>query len=218
MVIDGTIERRRGERIAVKGIYRDPERSSHAHFVKASGLLWVCLMVLARIPWVDRVRALPVLTVLALSERYYQVQGRRPQSLLGRAQQMVRLVRRWVPSRELMAGDSTYAALEGLEAMHGSACVITRLRLNTVLYTPTPLRKPKQNGRPRKMGMQLPTLAHVVVLPTTPWQLATAAPWYGQKARRVHIASATAVWYHSGLSPVPIRWVLIRDPAGTFAP
>jgi hypothetical protein len=44
------------------------------------------------------------------------------------------------------------------------------------------------------------------------------APRYGQKARRVHIASATAVWYHSGLSTVPIRWVLIRDPAGTFAP
>ena len=26
------------------------------------------------------------------------------------------------------------------------------------------------------------------------------------------ITSQTAVWYHSGLPPVPIRWVLIRDP------
>ena len=36
--LDDTIERRRGKRIAAKGIYRDPVRSSHGHFVKASGL------------------------------------------------------------------------------------------------------------------------------------------------------------------------------------
>src|SRR5829696_7848858 len=36
--IDETVERRRGAKIAAKGIYRDAVRSSHAHFVKASGL------------------------------------------------------------------------------------------------------------------------------------------------------------------------------------
>ncbi|WP_404294769.1 transposase (plasmid) [Microvirga sp. RSM25] len=40
--LDDTIERRRGKRIAAKGIYRDPVRSSDAHFVKASGLRWTC--------------------------------------------------------------------------------------------------------------------------------------------------------------------------------
>jgi len=45
--IDDTIERRRGKRIPAKGIYRDPTRSSHSHFVKASGLRWVSLMLLA---------------------------------------------------------------------------------------------------------------------------------------------------------------------------
>jgi hypothetical protein len=219
MGIDETIKRRRGERIAAKGIYGDPVRSSHAHFVKASGLRWVCLTVLARIPWVDRVWALPFLTVLAPSERYYQVQGRHPQSLLDRARQMVRLVRRWVPTRELVVvGDSTYAALEWLDAVRDSACVITRLRLDAALYAPAPPRKPKQNGRPREKGMRLPTLAHLVEAPTTPWQLVNIAPWYGQNERRVHITSTTAVWYYSGLPPVPIRWVLIRDPAGTFTP
>ena len=219
MGIDETIERRRGERIAAKGIYRDPVRSSRAHFVKASGLRWVCLTVLARIPRVDRVWALPCLTVLAPSERYYQVQGRHPQSVLDRARQMVRLVRRWVPTRELVVvGDSTSAALEWLDAVRDSACVITRLRLDAARYAPAPPRKPKQNGRPRKKGRRLPTLAHLLETPTTPWQLVKIAPWYGQNERRVHITSATAAWYHSGLPPVPIRWVLIRDPAGTFTP
>ena len=36
--LDGTLERRWGRRIAARDIYRDPVRSSHGHFVKASGL------------------------------------------------------------------------------------------------------------------------------------------------------------------------------------
>ncbi len=36
--LDDTIERRRGAKISAKGIYRDPVRSNHSHFVKASGL------------------------------------------------------------------------------------------------------------------------------------------------------------------------------------
>src|SRR5918998_1644147 len=45
--LDDTIERRRGKRITAKGIYRDPVRSSRGHFVKASGLRWLCVMLLA---------------------------------------------------------------------------------------------------------------------------------------------------------------------------
>ena len=44
--LDDTLERRRGEQITAKGIYRDPVRSSHAHFVKVSGLRWLACMVL----------------------------------------------------------------------------------------------------------------------------------------------------------------------------
>ncbi len=51
--IDETIERRRGMKIKAKGIYRDPVRSSHSHFVKCSGLRWMCLMLLTTVPWAD---------------------------------------------------------------------------------------------------------------------------------------------------------------------
>lgn len=60
--LDDTIERRRGAQITAKGIYRDPVRSSKGHFVKASGLRWVSLQLLAPIPWAQRVWALPFLT------------------------------------------------------------------------------------------------------------------------------------------------------------
>src|SRR5215216_3946120 len=49
--VDETLERRRGKKIAPKGIYRDPVRSSHSHFVKTSALRWVCLTLLVEIPW-----------------------------------------------------------------------------------------------------------------------------------------------------------------------
>ncbi len=217
--IDETIERRRGERIPAKGIYRDPVRSSHTHFVKASGLRWVSLMLLTRIPWAGRVWALPFLTVLAPSERYYQGRGRRAHSLLDRARQAFLLVRRWLPTRELIVlGDNTYSALERLDAVRATICVITRLRLDAALYAPAPPRQPKQNGRPRKKGTRLPTLAQLLNGPAVHWKTATIAPWYSQRERRVQLTSATAVWYHSGLPPVPIRWVLIRDPDGKLAP
>jgi DDE superfamily endonuclease len=41
--VDETLERRRGKKVAAKGIYRDPVRSTHQHFVKASALRWICV-------------------------------------------------------------------------------------------------------------------------------------------------------------------------------
>src|SRR5215217_6946772 len=64
--VDETLERRRGKKISAKGIYRDPVRSSHSHFVKTSALRWVCVVVLREVRWASRVWALPFLSALAL--------------------------------------------------------------------------------------------------------------------------------------------------------
>src|SRR3712207_2956013 len=69
--VDETLERRQGKKIAAKGIYRDPVRSSHTHFVKTSALRWVCVTLLVPIPWASRVWALPFLSALAHSERSF---------------------------------------------------------------------------------------------------------------------------------------------------
>jgi hypothetical protein len=68
--MDDTIERRWGRRISARGIYRDPVRSSHGHFVKASGLRWLSFMVLTPVPWTSLVKALPVLTLLVMVPRF----------------------------------------------------------------------------------------------------------------------------------------------------
>jgi hypothetical protein len=68
--VDDTIERRWGRKIAARGVYRDPVRSSHGHFVKTSGLRWLSVMAMVPVPWTRRRWALPFLTILAPSERY----------------------------------------------------------------------------------------------------------------------------------------------------
>jgi hypothetical protein len=219
--IDETVERRRGAKIAAKGIYRDGVRSSHGHFVKASGLRWICVMLLVTVPWAGRVWALPFLTALAPSERYDTERGRRHKSLLDWARQLLRTVRRWWPEREVVAvADSSYAALEFLAACRAwrrPVTVVTRLRLDAALYDPAPPRRPRQTGRPRLKGARRPTLAALAADPTTDWTAVTVAHWYGTGERRVDVVSATALWYHTGLPPVPLRWVLVRDPHGRFA-
>src|SRR3712207_3028408 len=101
--LDDTLERRRGAKIAAKGIYRDPVRSSHSHFVKASGLRWLSLMLLAPVPFAGTTWALPFFTVLAPSERYHRERGTRHKSLLEWGRQMLLQVRRWLPERHIIA-------------------------------------------------------------------------------------------------------------------
>src|ERR671912_2259139 len=133
--LDDTIERRRGKRITAKGIYRDPVRSSHGHFVKASGLRWLSLMLLVPVPWAGRVWALPVLTALAPSERYCRERGRAHKKLTEWGRQMVVQARRWLPGRDLvLVADSSFAALELLAAVRRHVVVVTRLRLDARLF------------------------------------------------------------------------------------
>jgi len=220
IAVDDTIERRWGRRIRARGIYRDPVRSSHAHFVKTSGLRWISLMLLAPIPWAGRVWALPFLTALAPSERFCREQGRRHKTLLDWGRQLALQARRWLPGRDLvLVTDSGFSALLFLNAMRRAGITtITRLRLDAALYDPAPPRPPGTIGRPRTKGARLPTLSQVLDTQSTLWQTVIVPGWYGAGERVIEITSATAVWRHAGLPVVPIRWVLIRDPEHRFAP
>ncbi len=222
MGIDDTIERRRGEKIKAKGIYRDPVRSSHSHFVKASGLRWLSLMLLAPIPWAQRVWALPFLTVLAPSERYYQDRVRGHKLLTDWARQMLLQVRRWLPKRRLVvvadAGFAVISLLSRMQQLPNPICMVVRFRLDAALYEPAAPRQPHQKGRTPLKGNRLPTLAQVLKDRKTVWNRVTIGHWYGERKRVVEITSGTAVWYHSGMPVLPIRWVLIRDPKGKFKP
>jgi hypothetical protein len=192
---------------------------SHSHFVKASGLRWMSLMFLTHIPFADRIWALPIMSVLCPSKSYYKDRGRVHQTLLGRAIKMLHLLARWLPDRVLVVvADNSFSALEFLDAVKGHPTMITRFRIDAALYEPAPYRPPGTNGRPRKKGDRLPTLKQRLDDPETIWQQITVERWYSQKDRVVEICSDIAVWYRNGMPPVPISWVLVKDPDEGFKP
>ncbi len=216
--LDDTIERRWGARIAARGIHRDPVRSSRGHFVKASGLRWLCVMLLAPVPWAGCVWGLPFLTVLAPSERFAAEQGRRHKKLTGWGRQALLQVARWLPGRRLVAvADSGFSAIALLRDLAPHLTVVTRLRLDACLCQPPPPRRPKRRGRPPVKGARLPSLADRLRDRRTPWRRVGIDGWYGRATRRLDLASDTALWHHPGMR-VAIRWVLVRDPCGEKEP
>ncbi len=216
--LDDTIERRWGAKIKARGIYRDPVRSSHGHFVKASGLRWLCVMLLAPIPWAGCVWALPFLTVLAPSEQWSIQHCRRHKKLTDWARQVLLQTARWLPGRRVIAvGDSSFSAIELLRDVGRHLCMISRLRLDAGLYEPAPPRPPGTRGRPRVKGARLPSLRERLADPATAWHRTRVKGWYGQSARELDVVSGTALWHHPGMQ-VPIRWVLVRDPEGEKEP
>ena len=212
--IDETVERRWGPKIAAKGRYRDPVRSTDHRVVMTPGLQWVSLMLLTRIRWAGRFWALPFLTALVPSPRYDRRRNRRHKMFTDYAQQMLVCLRRWLPDRELVVvGDGGYAKREFLrfcQDMSKPIVVVTKLRKDASLYQPAPPRRPGQMGRPRVVGTRLPSPAAVLDDPATQWTSCRATGSDGSSTV-VQLASGVAVWYVGGKPLVPVRWVVVKD-------
>jgi len=146
--IDETLERRYGKKIAAKGVYRDPVRSTHEQFVKSRGLRWVCAMLLVEIPWASRVWALPFLSALsfcpgsfrALCHRAWQAAQ---EEITEWAWQLLLQIRRWYPEREIVAvADSAYASLKLLFRCRSLSKPVT-------FMSPAYAWMPRSTSRPR---------------------------------------------------------------------
>jgi hypothetical protein len=158
---------------------------------------------------------LPFLTVLAPSARWSEAQGRRHKALTAWAQQAILQTKRWLPDRRVVVvADSGFSALKLIAAVRRHVCFITRLRLDASLFEPASKRRKGQMGRPALKGKRRPKLNAVLADPKTVWTSVTLTEWYGGQTRKLEYVSQTAVWYHNGMPPAAIRWVLVRDPSG----
>jgi len=219
LVIDETLERRWGSKISKRGHYRDSALSSRERSVSSPGLRWIVMAVVVTLPWTKQRWALPFLCVLATTPEVSEQLGKRHKTVGMWAHQMISLVRRWRAFRSIkLMGDTAYSILElGLHATHQQVTLITTGRLDAVLHEPPPQRTQHTIGRPRVVGQRLPSLEQVLQDPETVWQKLTL-DWYGEGERTLEICTGTALWYRSGFDPLPIRWVLTRDPLGKRPP
>ncbi len=218
---DDTIERRKGAKIKEKGVFRDPVRSSHKYTVYTFGLRWMSMMLLVSVPWTERVWALPFLTVLAPSEKTNQANDKRHKTTIDWIMQMISAVRRWQPDRAIvLVTDGGLCAVKlGLRCCNLTNPVtwVSRLRLDAALHEwPSPQLASKPGPKPKK-GERQPSLQACLDDPQTVWQTLSIA-WYGGRTRELDIVTDTTLWYTPGLDPLPIRWVLVRDPADKFKP
>jgi hypothetical protein len=162
---------------------------------------------------------LPFLTILAPSARLSETHGKRHKTLTTWARQAILQTNRWLQNRHLVfVSDSGFAALDLLAAVRSRVCMITRLRLDANLFPLAPKRRPGQRGRTLLKGRALPKLSAVLKNKKTVWTSMVVSQWYDAQQRRLHVATGTALWDHAGIVPVPIRWVLVRDPSGEHEP
>jgi hypothetical protein len=218
---DETLERRWGPKIKEKGIFRDAARSSRKYTVYSSGLRWVSMMLLVRVPWSQRVWALPFLTVLAPGAKTNAANGKRHKTSIDWIGQMIGAVRRWLSTRALvLVTDGGLTAVKlGLRCAGYANPVtfVSRLRLDAVLHDPPgPQPRSKRGPKPKK-GKRQPALNKVLLDPRTQWRKCEI-DWYGGKRRSIELATGTALWYTPGYAPLPLRWVLVRDPLAEFDP
>ena len=219
LAMDETIERRWGPKIKARGIYRDSVRSTKSHFVKCSGLRWICVMLLTPLSWANRIWALPFLTVLAPSQNYSLKEGKRHKTLSDWARQICLLLHRWLSDFQLiMLGDGSYAVMELLASTRSYLTWMVRFRLDARLHDFPPPYQKGQMGRPPEKGNRQPSLAQRLKDPATRWQKVRFSNWYDEQNKVMEIATGTALWYRAGKPLVPIRWVLIRDPQGKLDP
>src|SRR5215469_2632980 len=219
LVIDETLERRWGSKISKRGHYRDSVLSSKERSVSSPGLRWIVMAVVVTLPWTKQRWALPFLCVLATTPEVSERLGKRHKTIGIWAHQMISLVHRWLPDRSIkLMGDTAYSILElGLHAKAQQVTLITTGRLDAVLHEPPPERTQHTIGRPRVVGKRLSTLDQVLRDPETIWQKLTL-DWYGEGKRAVEFCTGRALWYRTGSDPLPIRWVLTRDPKGKRPP
>ena len=169
LVIDETLERRWGSKISKGGHYRDSALSSRERSVSSPGLRWMVMAVAVTLPWTKQRWALPFVCVLTTSPEVSEQLGKRHKTVAMWAQQMISLVRHWLPDRSIkLLGDTAYSVLElGLHAQQQQVTLVTTGRLDAVLHEPPPQRNQHTIGRPRVVGQRLPALEHVLQDPQT---------------------------------------------------
>ncbi len=221
LLIDDTLERRRGDQIKYKGWFRDPVRSTQGFVVRALGIRWVVLAVAVSLPWSQRRWALPFMTVPALSPKTSQALGKFHRTQTQWAVYMIEKVRRWLPDRQLiLVGDGDYAAQELLQTCQGfqhPVQLVSKLRLDAVLYDFPTTPPPGKPGPKARKGQLQPKLIQRLFRIDTPWQTLTV-PWYDGQTKTLEVATGTALWWPRRVQLLPLRWVLVICPDNSFKP
>ena len=212
IVVDETLERRRGKNIKAKGLYRDAVRSSQSNVVTSYGLKWECMAFILPLPWCKRAWALPFLTILAPSKKSNETEGKRHKTSIDWTKQMVCVVSRWLKKSWILVGDGAYACMDlALTCISRGAILISRLRLDAQLFE-FPVAEKKKLGRKPIKGTRI-HLKNMLKDSSKIWCRETVC-WYGGETRVLEYLNFICLWYQAGKTPVKLRVILVKTPDG----
>ena len=218
--VDETLERRKGKKIKAKGYYRDAVRSSKSQVVKTTGLKWLVMALSVKLPFIARALALPFMTVLEPSKKCDEQLKRRHKTTTKWTVQMITQIRRWVGKTRnlILVGDGGFAVGElALKCICLGVALVSRLKMNAALFD-FPEEKPQgTRGRKALKGSKLKSFKEMLTLKDLPWEEMEIVGYGGIK-RIVQFVSSTCMWGADGVIPIPIRWVLVKDPTGKLDP
>jgi hypothetical protein len=215
IVLDETIERRKGKNIKAKGCYRDAVRSTQKHVVKCFGLKWLPLCLIIKLPWSKRPWALPFLTFLQYSKQYDKDRNHRHRTTIDYAILGVWFFSKWMGKLTwILLGDGGFASVELANAcLENGGHLISRLRIDARLYSEPPERISGKKGRIASKGKQIASFKSMIEHKELVWQ-DVEVNWYAGQKKKLQYLSGIDLMYKATHPLVRSRWVLVKDPEG----
>ncbi len=224
--LDTHIERRKGEKIKGLGRQRDAVKSSKSRKILTIGLLWLVAGVSVQFPGCPTSWTLPFFSQLVPPKR--PLSNSRNKSDLNRktkrktltewAIQLIKVIERWLKGkvRFVMVGDIAFASHKIAHAcVNSGGCLISRMRMDARIFN-FPDRH-RRKGRPLLVGKRCPLFSDYLKDPNVIWK-ETTVDWYGGKKKTLLTYTGVNLWYAYGIPPLPLRWILIKDPNNELEP
>jgi len=210
LIVDDTLGRHTGKRIAAASMHRDPLLSTGRRLFFHWGHVWVVLAV--EVTLFEKSWALPVLFRLHRSEKRCKAEKRPYGKLTEQARELVELLATRYPTRRFeLLGDAAYTNGTLMKNRLPNVTVIGRGRLDAALYAPAAPRRRGQMGRPRVRGKRLASPGNRAKAAAAPWKRVTVHVYGRTVTLRVLVIDA--LWYVAAGSEL-IRHVVVRDFPG----
>jgi hypothetical protein len=219
ILIDETLERRKGKKIRAKGYYRDAVRSSKSQVVNTMGLKWLVMALSFRFNFAKRAFALPFFTVLEPSEKSTKKQEKPHKTTLDWSIQMVMQLVRFAPRVPfILVGDGAFACAKlAWTCFKYNIALVSRLKMNARIYALPEETPAGKRGRKPKKGQRLISFKEMLKMEDLPWEEVEIAGYDGKK-KKIKYLTNTSMWGADGFCPIAIRWVLVKDPTGDMDP
>lgn len=218
--IDTHMERRKGEKIKGLGRQRDAVRSTKNKKVLTTGLLWLVASITVKVFGCTGYWALPFFSQLIPPKRPLSSSrnksdlkpGKRHKTLTQWTVQLVRVIQKWIKGIPfVIVADSAFACHAIAHAcVNANGALVSRMRMDARIFN-FPDQTKRRRGRPLLVGKRCPLFSDYISDEKIAWET-LVVNWYGGKEKELLVHTGTHLWYAYGIPPLPIRWVLIKDP------